>query len=132
MNVVRPITLGAAGHVVVASMIPLARSAPPACEIVVDSYTGSATCLDVPQPVNGFSIAWLWIVLAVVLAATVAVFLVRHRPLKRLPVPTALKAHVEESKGLDATRHVQIPMPRTAEAASQRRPVAPEKLPSSR
>jgi hypothetical protein len=131
MNAVRPIALGAAGHVVVASMIPLAPSAP-TCEIVVDSYTGSATCLDLPQPATGFSIAWLWIGLAVVLAVTAVVLLGRRRPLKRVPVPATLKAHVEESNGLQATKHVQIPRPRTAEADSQRGPVAPEKLPSSR
>ena len=76
-------------------MVPLAASAP-TCEIVVDSYTGSATCLDLPQPATGFSIAWLWIGLAVVLAVTAVVLLGRRRPLPRPGCQPRLKAHLEE------------------------------------
>jgi hypothetical protein len=132
MNPIRRIiTIGGATLVMAASTIPLAGSAF-ACEYVVDSYTGSARCLDVPQPGTSFSIAWVWIGLAVVLAITAAVLLAGRRPLRRPPAPATLQAHVGESDALHATGQVRIPTPRIAEAEGQRGPVEPGKLPSSR
>jgi hypothetical protein len=135
MNPVRrTITISAVALVAAVSTIPLAGSAF-ACEYVVDPFTGSARCVDAPQPSydTGASLAWLWISLAVVLATTAAVFLARRRPLKRLPAPAAsLKANAVESTGLHTTEQAQIPTPRTAEAEGPRRPVEPEKHPSSR
>ena len=132
MNAVRRIlTTSAAALVAAASTLPLAGSAA-ACEIVVDSYTGSAQCLDMPQAASSFSIAWLWIGLAAVLATAAAVLVARRRPLKRLPAPAALKANVGESTRLPTTEQVQIPTQRTAEADDRRWPVEPSKRPSSR
>jgi H+/Cl- antiporter ClcA len=132
MNAVRrTVTISAAALVAAASTIPLAGSAA-ACEIVVDSYTGSTQCLDVPQPATGLSITWLWIGLAVALAAAATLLMARRRPLKRLPAPTPLNANEGESSELHTTGQARIPTPRIAEAEGQRGPVDPEKLPSSR
>jgi hypothetical protein len=135
MNAVRrTLTTSAAALVAVASTLPLAGSAA-ACEIVVDSYTGSAQCLDLPQPTSSFSIAWLWIGFAAVLTTAVAVLVARRRPLKRRPAPTAPtapKANVAISTRLHTTEQVQIPAPRTAEAEDGRRPVEPSHRPRSR
>ena len=114
MNAVRrTITISAAALVAAASTIPLAGSAS-ACEIVVDSHTGSAQCLHVPQPATGVSITWLWIGLAVVLATAAAVFLARRRPLKRLPSPAPLKEQVATSTELPARKQAETQTPRTA------------------
>jgi hypothetical protein len=127
----RTITISAAALVALASTIPVAGSAS-ACEIVVDSYTGSASCLDAPQPGTGFSIAWLWIGLAAVLAAAAVLLVARRRPLKRLRAPAPLTAHIAESSELHPTRRARIPTPRTAETEGQGWPVESEKHPSSR
>jgi hypothetical protein len=132
MNAVRrTLTTSAAALVAAASTLPLAGSAA-ACEIVVDSYTGSAQCLDVPQPTSSFSIAWLWIGLAAILATAAAVHVARRRPLKGLPAPAATKANVGTSTRPHTTEQVQIPAPRTGEAEDGRRPVEPSHRPSSR
>jgi hypothetical protein len=113
-SALRSITISGVAVVGMASTILLAGSAS-ACEIVVDSYTGSARCVDAPLPSSATpdpsSLGWLWIGLAVALAITAAVLLARWwtRGRTRPPRPPATKADASTKSPLSEQATPQTP-----------------------